>query len=1604
MDYKLEDLIDIPFFQDLLDKLNEISPFPSAIIDIEGKILTATAWQPICTKFHRINPQSEKECLVSDQYILEHINEANPAVSYRCPHGMIDNAIPIIIGGKHLANFFTGQFFLERPNLEFFRKQAVKYGFDETSYLEAVQKTPVWSKYQLKKYIEFIHPFVHSMADMGLTRLQDLENKKILEDSELRYRDLFETAPVMYVIAHDVNGLPVITDCNQKFLDALGYKRIEVLGKELTDLYTADSKIEFLQKGGYQRITSGGSLAEERDLVCKNESLLNCLVWARPEIDPGGNVTGLRAAYMDISHRKETEQALQDSELRYAATIDALGDGIHVVDENLTVQLCNASMSKWMQELGYSSILAGKNLFQAIPFLPERVREEYQQVFRSRKTIITEDISQAGGREIQTETRKIPVIENGKVVRVVTIVRDITEQKRSEAERRKADSMLHTVLENAPITIFATDKQGVFTLSEGKGLENVGLKPGENVGVSAFDLFGSIPFVEENGEKFTGKDVLERVLAGETVTAFNVLNGVNFDNHISPIHDGDGEVVGVVGVATDITRRKQAERELHETLRNTQAILDATMDSVLLIETDGKIVAANFALAQFFGYSTEELVGKNAYDFFDKDLVKIRRRNAAEVITGGKPVFYEDESSGRVITYAIYPMLDDGGNVVRLAIFGKDISERKHADQQLKLSESELKKAQSYAHVGSWIWDIKSGHLQWSDEIYTIFGISRENFNGKLEEVVARAIHPDDREKVERSNLSVMNEGKPIPLEYRILHPDGSERVVWAEAGELERDEIGNPCVLRGIVMDITERKLTENELKESETRFRSIIEASPVPYALNDEQQNITYLNRAFVNTYGYTLGDIPTLEEWWPKAYPEEEYRQWVASTWQEHLDSAKKTNSPFEPIELNIHCKDGSYRTALVGAAALGEALKGVHLVILYDITERKQAEKLLETERNFATQVMNSMGQGLTVTDEQGCFEYVNSAYAAITGYKPNDLLGKRPDEITSPDDICILEAASNQRKNGETTTYETRLLHKDGHKVPVMITGVPRWRDGKVCGTIAVITDLTERNLVEGTLRESEAQYRQRVNELQTIMDTIPVVLWVAHDSMCKVIKGNRAAYELHKLPMDSNASFTSPEGQQIIHSRVFHNGVQIAGSDLPLQVSASKGIEISDYEEEVVFDDGRVLYEIGNAKPLFDETGKPRGAVGAFINITERKQAENEVSKRAKELDALQKIVLDITASQNIPGLLESIVASACQLVGAPCGAMYLSEPKKQEVNCVVSYNTNSDYTGTILKFGEGVAGKIAQTGQSMNIPNYQIWAGRSQIFEQEKPFTAILGVPLMWGGQVSGVIDLMHFEKESSFNQEDMEVLNLFAGHAAIAIENTRLLQEAISHNDEVRQLSIRLEEAEENERRRIARELHDQVGQSLSALSINLNIVHSQMPEYLPGFKRRLEDSLMLIDQTTDNIRSLMSELRPAVLDDYGLKAALDWAATAIARRTELKVEVVGECKRFEPRVEIALFRIAQEALSNVTRHAQAKNVKVQLEQNGSDLIMSITDDGIGMGTTLSLESKTGGMGLRLMRERAEAIGGSLQIESSHVLGTKITVKYHDQDPAGR
>ena len=143
--------------------------------------------------------------------------------------------------------------------------------------------------------------------------------------------------------------------------------------------------------------------------------------------------------------------------------------------------------------------------------------------------------------------------------------------------------------------------------------------------------------------------------------------------------------------------------------------------------------------------------------------------------------------------------------------------------------------------------------------------------------------------------------------------------------------------------------------------------------------------------------------------------------------------------------------------------------------------------MRAERDFSTQVLNSIGQGLTVTDGSGRFEYVNPAYARMIGYLPDSLLGRTPEEFTIPLDHSALDKAQKSRRAGETTTYETRLRHADGHSVPVIITGAPRRRAGEHAGSFAVISDITERKQAEKALRESEEKYRMLTEHVPAIV-------------------------------------------------------------------------------------------------------------------------------------------------------------------------------------------------------------------------------------------------------------------------------------------------------------------------------------------------------------------------------------------------------------------------------------------------------------------------------------------------------------------------------------
>jgi PAS domain S-box-containing protein len=319
----------------------------------------------------------------------------------------------------------------------------------------------------------------------------------------------------------------------------------------------------------------------------------------------------------------------------------------------------------------------------------------------------------------------------------------------------------------------------------------------------------------------------------------------------------------------------------------------------------------------------------------------------------------------------------------------ENITERKLAERVL----IQLKATIDISMDGFWIVDLM-GHIQQVNEAYA--RISGYSIDELMNMSISQLEAAEGTEQILAHITKVMAEGYDL-FETRHRHKDG--HIIDVEVSVAFLPEFQHCCVF---CRDISERKAMENELKASEAKFRSIIDVSPVPMALlNDEHLSLTFLNPAFLKTFGYNLGDIPTLEEWWPKAYPDPDYRVWVKVTWQMAMEKAEQEQSDIPPLELVIHCKNSSFKSVIISAAKINSS-PSVHLVVLYDITQLKQIEAKLNA-------IFNASVEGIITIDMSNIIVSANAAVETIFGYKPEELTGcsintllpSSPEEMKAP---------------------------------------------------------------------------------------------------------------------------------------------------------------------------------------------------------------------------------------------------------------------------------------------------------------------------------------------------------------------------------------------------------------------------------------------------------------------------------------------------------------------------------------------------------------------------------------------------------------------------
>ena len=414
--------------------------------------------------------------------------------------------------------------------------------------------------------------------------------------------------------------------------------------------------------------------------------------------------------------------------------------------------------------------------------------------------------------------------------------------------------------------------------------------------------------------------------------------------------------------------------------------------------------------------------------------------------------------------------------VTRQDEIGQLISSFNRLLDALRRMVKDLAETQRIAHIGSWHLDVATNQVVWSEELYKMYGFDPSLPVPPYTEHM-KLFTPESWERLSSALAHTRETGVPFTLELETVRKDGNTGWMWVQ-GEAEVDSAGKTVGLWGAAQDITERKRADEDIRLAEARFRAIIEASPIPFALNDSALNITYLNSAFIQTFGYDRTDIPTLEAWWPKAYPDQMYGQDVAKEWLLRLDVAKRDAKPFEPLEVRIRCKDGRERTVLATATPLVSSFDDLHVVTLYDITERKQIEQavleaLTRVDR-LAHHVPGMIYQYHLRPDGSSCFPYASTGIKEIYGVLPEQVShdAQAVFKVIHPDDLQrVSESIQASARTLSDWHVQYRVNLPDGRTIWVEGESSPEATPDGGLLWHGHIRDITERKHIEMKLHE-----------------------------------------------------------------------------------------------------------------------------------------------------------------------------------------------------------------------------------------------------------------------------------------------------------------------------------------------------------------------------------------------------------------------------------------------------------------------------------------------------------------------------------------------------
>jgi signal transduction histidine kinase/ActR/RegA family two-component response regulator len=513
--------------------------------------------------------------------------------------------------------------------------------------------------------------------------------------------------------------------------------------------------------------------------------------------------------------------------------------------------------------------------------------------------------------------------------------------------------------------------------------------------------------------------------------------------------------------------------------------------------------------------------------------------------------------------------------------------------------------------------------------------------------------------------------------------------------------------------------------------------------------------------------------------------------------------------------------------------------------------------------------------------------------------------------------------------------------------------------------------------------------------LQAALEDVPAVVWIAHDRECRRISGNREAHALLRVPAGMDVPETGARTERLPRFHAQQDGTASSSQELPIRQVAATGQPLFDYPLEIALADGSVRSLIGNVTPLLAPDGSPVGAIATFLDVTDHKHAERERARLVEELaQERDRAHSQAQAAQQRADELDAVFASIADAVvvydakGVPikanqaAGATFGFDPVGMDRETRAQRITLCDLDGRPVP-PEDLPTRRVERGERFREQAYQLTGAHRQ--------TQIIhcaGAPLLLQGRLLGSVLSWH-------DVTDREVLlqQLRDQQAVLEQRVQERTADLAQKATQLQALTAELTLAEQRERQRLAEVLHDGLQQLLVAANFRLNLLaRTESREIADGCR----EVGRLLDDAVAASRTLTGELTPPILQSGGLVAGLDWLVRWKAQKYQLAVDLDADPQAVpdSEAMTLLLFQSVRELLFNVVKHAQVRAARVVVRRQVGQLLIAVSDRGVGFDPAALSPTSIGGLGLSSIRQRLEYLGGHVDIASAPGQGCCITL----------